>query len=243
MLYSVPLLLSALLLMPAFSVQAEPVPVARQALETKDVAITQRNADLAIDIHYPVTGYPDVDRDIKDWAEQQAQAFKLTSAEPHTNPYELSTSYVLTSPSARYLSLVWEIFTYTGGAHSNLEITTFTYATGDRQDRGSLRRLRRSRSGARAGQRLFREKTGKHAGGHGGCGNDSGRDDSRCGKLFPVRPDTSRHPLLFSALSGGAVGGGHADGGHSSRRACPGQASAGSVGALMPAGYRTIHPR
>lgn len=129
MLYSVPLLLSALLLMPAFSVQAEPVPVARQALETKDVAITQRNADLAIDIHYPVTGYPDVDRDIKDWAEQQAQAFKLTSAEPHTNPYELSTSYVLTSPSARYLSLVWEIFTYTGGAHSNLEITTFTYAT------------------------------------------------------------------------------------------------------------------
>ena len=122
------LVLLALFLAPSLSVHAEPAPTARRVLETKDVAIAERTETFALDIHYPVTGYARIDRDIRDWAEQLAQSFRMISVEPHTSPYELTTSYILTSPSAGYISLVWQMFAYTGGAHSNLEISTFTYA-------------------------------------------------------------------------------------------------------------------
>lgn len=126
--FCVALVLAVLFLVPSFQVQAEPIPTARKMLETKDSTIAQRTSAFSIDIHYPITGYSKIDKDIREFAEQLAQSFKATSEEPHTNPYELSTAYVLTSPSPQYLSLVWQIYVYTGGAHSNLEISTFTYS-------------------------------------------------------------------------------------------------------------------
>ncbi len=120
-------LLATLFLVSPFSVHAAQIPAAKKMLETEDIVIAQQDQAVSIDIHYPLTGYAHVDRDIRDWAEQLAQSFGTLGAEPHTSPYELSTSYILTSPSAQYLSLVWQIFAYTGGAHSNLEISTFTY--------------------------------------------------------------------------------------------------------------------
>jgi len=43
-------------------------------------------------------------------------------------PCELMGSYTLTRPSANALSIVFEIWTYTGGAHGNLDVIPLTYS-------------------------------------------------------------------------------------------------------------------
>lgn len=108
---------------------SETVPNDVQTLKSQDATISQRNAGFTVDIHYPVTGYPDIDRDIRNWAEQQVSLFRTISEDPHDTPYDMSATYVITAPSERYLSIVWIILSFTGGAHGNMDIATFTYDT------------------------------------------------------------------------------------------------------------------
>ena len=80
-------------------------------------------------------GRKDVDRDVADWVERIASTFEAELAplalewqEQELPPCELIGSYTLTRPSANALSIVFEIWTYTGGAHGNLDVIPLTYS-------------------------------------------------------------------------------------------------------------------
>ncbi|MEG2005532.1 MAG: DUF3298 domain-containing protein, partial [Bilophila sp.] len=85
-----------------------------------------------IEVQYPVVGDPRIDADIAEWARQLVENFRTTYAEEPeigTTPYELKASYTLTRSSAHAMSIAWEVGSYTGGAHGNLDIITATYET------------------------------------------------------------------------------------------------------------------
>ncbi len=92
--------------------------------------ITKQSDKIHIEIHYPVIGNETIDADISGWAKELARNFEDTFAEePVTEamPYELKASCAITRPSDRAISLVWDVASYTGGAHGNLDIVTQTY--------------------------------------------------------------------------------------------------------------------
>ena len=72
---------------------------------------------------------------VADWVERIASTFEAELAplalewqEQELPPCELIGSYTLTRPSANALSIVFEIWTYTGGAHGNLDVIPLTYS-------------------------------------------------------------------------------------------------------------------
>lgn len=80
-------------------------------------------------------GRKDVDRDVAGWVERIASTFEAELAprsleleQQDRPPCELMGSYTLTRPSANALSIVFEIWTYTGGAHGNLDVIPLTYS-------------------------------------------------------------------------------------------------------------------
>ena len=88
-----------------------------------------------ITVTYPMLGRKDVDRDVAGWVERIASTFEAELAplalewqEQELPPCELMGSYTLTRPSANALSIVFEIWTYTGGAHGNLDVIPLTYS-------------------------------------------------------------------------------------------------------------------
>ena len=77
---------------------------------------------------YPVTDHAAIDAELKQWAEQEVQSFAEDFAESgKTSPYELKGSFQLLGASPRVLSVVWNVWSYTGGAHGNLDIVTFLF--------------------------------------------------------------------------------------------------------------------
>lgn len=96
-----------------------------------------------INISYPSVGSREIDADIRQWATGIADVFEETLSatayapgahQSQVSPYELWGSYSLTRPSPAALSITFEIWTYTGGAHGNLDIITLNYSllTGQR---------------------------------------------------------------------------------------------------------------
>lgn len=88
-----------------------------------------------ITVSYPMLGRKDVDRDVAGWVERIASTFEAELAprsleleQQDRPPCELMGSYTLTRPSANALSIVFEIWTYTGGAHGNLDVIPLTYS-------------------------------------------------------------------------------------------------------------------
>lgn len=93
-----------------------------------------------INISYPSLGTRDIDTDIRQWATGIADAFdenfntpSLFQEENRPVP-ELWGAYSLSYPSPNALSITFEIWTYAGGAHGNLDIITLNYSllTGQR---------------------------------------------------------------------------------------------------------------
>lgn len=93
-----------------------------------------------INISYPSLGTRDIDADIRQWATGIADAFDenfntpgLLQEEDRPAP-ELWGSYSISYPSPNALSITFEIWTYAGGAHGNLDIITLNYSllTGQR---------------------------------------------------------------------------------------------------------------
>lgn len=87
-----------------------------------------------INISYPSVGQKAIDADIREWATGIADAFDDTFSsaapllgQPRSTP-ELWGSYSVTHPSPKALSVTFEIWTYTGGAHGNLDIITLNYS-------------------------------------------------------------------------------------------------------------------
>ncbi len=99
-----------------------------------------------INISYPSLGRSDIDADIRHWATSIADAFEkhldtegfgLSGREDEAEQgpsYELWGSCDVSRPSDAAISLTFEIWTYTGGAHGNQDIITLNYSliTGQR---------------------------------------------------------------------------------------------------------------
>lgn len=98
-----------------------------------------------ISIAYPVLGHAAVDEDVRRWAGSIADTFETEMAAlfetsevlgetPDVSRYALHGTYTVLRPSQEAVSLVFEIWTYTGGAHGNLDIITLNYSliTGQR---------------------------------------------------------------------------------------------------------------
>lgn len=92
----------------------------------------------SVSLTYPAFGVAAVDEDIRLWAESIAETFdrELTAASGShdVENYQLTCSYDVSRPSADAVSVAFEIWTYTGGAHGNLDIITLNYSliTGQR---------------------------------------------------------------------------------------------------------------
>lgn len=98
----------------------------------------------AINISYPSVGSKQIDGDIRQWVTGIASAFEQScsgtglsagsSLDGERPPYELWASYSVTAPSPAGLSITFEVWTYTGGAHGNLDVMTLNYSllTGQR---------------------------------------------------------------------------------------------------------------
>lgn len=97
----------------------------------KDMTISRRTPKVDIEIHYPEPGQERINADILAWAIQLADSFESDYAEEALPrmPYELKASYSLTRPSSKALSVIWEVSSYTGGAHGNLDLVTSSYLT------------------------------------------------------------------------------------------------------------------
>lgn len=91
--------------------------------------ITRKTEHLVVTVQYPVLGNATIDAESRQWAERQVQSFdELVQAEEPTGPpYELRITYTLSQPSQRALSIGFDIWEYTGGAHGNLYHAPRTY--------------------------------------------------------------------------------------------------------------------
>lgn len=98
-----------------------------------------------ITITYPVIGHTAVDEDVRRWVNSIADTFETEMSSLFRDSetlgetldmsrYALHGSYSVLRPSQDAVSLVFEIWTYTGGAHGNLDIITLNYSliTGQR---------------------------------------------------------------------------------------------------------------
>lgn len=96
---------------------------------TIDHTITTTTKKLEIIVHYPEIHNTVIDQDIKRWAQQLVEKFKITNSEKEITigPYELRADYSITKPSNKAVSIIYTITDYTGGAHGNLEISVFNY--------------------------------------------------------------------------------------------------------------------
>lgn len=88
---------------------------------------------LKIQFAYPELGIAAIDSHIAQWATTMANDFKenITRESPPEDKtkYEMSGKYTVSRPSAAAVSITYEIWTYTGGAHGNLDIITLNYDT------------------------------------------------------------------------------------------------------------------
>ena len=107
-----------------------------------EASITLREGDFDIDVRYPRLGQPAVDDDLARWAAHVVAAFRQGLAEPdddarhttgtpdpgaHHFVNELKVTYEVARASVRAATVTFSVWTYTGGAHGNLDIITLSY--------------------------------------------------------------------------------------------------------------------
>jgi hypothetical protein len=111
------------------------------------VSRTKKRGGLEIDVslNYPALGCAVIDVDIQRWIMGIVEAFEKNTADAlpdgdedrtkeETQSFALHGSYKVAQPSPAAVSLTFELWTYTGGAHGNLDIITLNYSllTGQR---------------------------------------------------------------------------------------------------------------
>ena len=95
---------------------------------------------LNISYRWPILHITDIDDESAALVKTQVAQFEefaaelmadLASMDPKTAPppctYEISIDYTLSSPSDRAVSILWEIWQYTGGAHGDLNLISNSY--------------------------------------------------------------------------------------------------------------------
>jgi len=96
-----------------------------------DKEITMAENGLNVSVRYPVLHIAEIDADIQDWAQQTVAAFVAEFSEMPTDPgYELKATYRIVRASPKVLSVIWDVWNFTGGAHGNLDIVAFVYDSG-----------------------------------------------------------------------------------------------------------------
>ena len=99
-----------------------------------DKEIVVEKAGLKVSVRYPVLNIGAIDADIEDWARQTAEAFSSEFSETaHDQENELKATYRIIRASPKVVSVVWDVWNYTGGAHGNLDIVVFVYDCGTGQ--------------------------------------------------------------------------------------------------------------
>lgn len=149
---SASLVLSASLLVGA--AHAAPAPVsatatAESAMPSGANTIQRDNDLVSIDASWPTIGIARVDEESKAFVESLVHEFEKESKEaaaemtafrtqletegtapedmPPAYTYELSVSHETSTPTERATSIVWRIWTFTGGAHGQLAIVSNNY--------------------------------------------------------------------------------------------------------------------
>lgn len=88
---------------------------------------------LKVVVHYPELGLPAIDAQVAHWATNMATNFQENvtkeAAPDDSTKYELQGKYTVSRPSPAAVSITYEVWTYTGGAHGNLDIITLNFDT------------------------------------------------------------------------------------------------------------------
>lgn len=88
---------------------------------------------LKVAVHFPELGLPAIDAQVAHWATNMATNFQenvTKEAAPDDNTkYELQGNYTVSRPSPAAVSITYEVWTYTGGAHGNRDIITLNFDT------------------------------------------------------------------------------------------------------------------
>ena len=127
------LLSLALALFASSAVGEEPSPTAE-----KEANVIRRTTEFVdINASWPIVGIARVDDESRAFvtglADRFEQEIEALAAEPgveeiaHLYPYELSISHEATYPSPRVASILWNIWSFTGGAHGMLDIVANNY--------------------------------------------------------------------------------------------------------------------
>jgi hypothetical protein len=96
------------------------------AVEEKTIAVGE--AGISVEFHYPRLGTADVDADIEEWANRVVADFMADNGEAASgNNFQMISSYRIVRASDVVLTVVWDIWYYTGGAHGQLDIVACVY--------------------------------------------------------------------------------------------------------------------
>ena len=103
---------------------------AQQAVQPAEIVRKTDNMDVAV--RYPAIGQAVIDADLAHWAASLVQDFEQNFAQPEMRvkeapPFSLNVLYAVERPSERALSAVFEVSSYTGGVHGNLDILVRSY--------------------------------------------------------------------------------------------------------------------
>ena len=148
---------------PAGATEETPPPADSAAPDTEDSGPEQAvypdvlnehiqrggNGNPAVSLYYPVLHQTAVDEAIRRWATDVADAYEKEVGKADGPDGEKPSSYgmwdltglfELTRPSEGVVSVTFSVYSYTGGAHGNLEITCLNYdlRTGRRLDLADL---------------------------------------------------------------------------------------------------------
>lgn len=148
---------------PAGAAEETPPPADSAAPDTEDSGPEQAvypdvlnehiqrggNGNPAVSLYYPVLHQTAVDEAIRRWATDVADAYEKEVGKADGPDGEKPSSYgmwdltglfELTRPSEGVVSVTFSVYSYTGGAHGNLEITCLNYdlRTGRRLDLADL---------------------------------------------------------------------------------------------------------
>ena len=120
------------LMLTALCLVSHPSWGAEERVVDKEITVTEKG--LNVSVRYPVLRIAAIDEDIQDWAQQTVAAFISEFSEmPSDRVYELKATYRIIRASPKVLSVIWDVWNFTGGAHGNLDIVAFVYDAGSGQ--------------------------------------------------------------------------------------------------------------
>lgn len=107
----------------------------------RDEEINEENDVYKINAVYPVFGNSTIDSEINSFIQKEVSTFKSENSEPFPGQvakYSFGSHYRVVK-SDRAVSIIFNIETYSGGAHGNLFVRTFVYTkSGERLSIGSF---------------------------------------------------------------------------------------------------------